>query len=465
MNVELNIEGNGGPVDIAPLISSGNERALADFCISSHPAAAAEAISGLSQGDAWKVLKCAQPHVRSDILSHLGMEFQTDIVEKLPLSDIKTLLSEMSPDDRADLFKELPETLQESILPALAHAEREDIRRLTAYEEGTVGAAMTSDYATLKPGMTITEAIEHLRRVAPDRETIYVAFVVDDNRKLLGYTSLKDIIVAASSKKVSDIMHTEFVYSMVDDDQEGAARKIQKFDLLALPVLNSENALVGILTHDDAIDIITQEHTEDLEKFMAISGEHEAAVYMRTSVWGHFRNRAPWLVVLAIFGLISGLIVQSYEDLLLQFAILATFMPMLADTGGNAGSQSATLVIRALALGEIKPKNFLPVIFKELRIALMLSLLLGGVAFARVMLIGGGSALPQSHSLAKVGAAISMALSLQVLTSVMLGTSMPLVAKRLKFDPAVVASPALTTMVDITGLLIYFSIAKTMLGI
>ncbi|MBN1864539.1 MAG: magnesium transporter [Victivallales bacterium] len=465
MNIDLSTEEKISREDPHDLIRAGNHETLKAFCESGHPAGVAESISSLVPQEVWEVIRHAEKHVRSEIFSHLDEDLQIGIIETLPRNEITALVTEMPPDDRADLFKQMPEPLKESVLPALAHAEREDIRRLTAYAEGTVGAVMTSDYATLKPQMSIPEAIEHLRKVAPDRETIYVAFVLDDDRRLLGYTSLKDIIVAGSGKAIKDIMHADFIFSMVDDDQEGAARKIQKYDLLALPVLNTENVLVGIVTHDDALDIITQEHTEDLEKFMAISGEHEAAVYMRTSVLEHFRNRAPWLVVLAILGLVSGLIVQSYEDLLIQFAILATFMPMLADTGGNAGSQSATLVIRALALGEIKPKNFLPVIFKELNVALMLSILLGCVAFARVMLIGGGSTLPQSHSLARVGAAIAIALSLQVVTSIMLGTTLPLVAKRFKFDPAVVASPALTTMVDITGLLIYFSIAKALLGL
>ena len=336
---------------------------------------------------------------------------------------------------------------------------------MIAYEEGTAGSVMTSDYATLSPRLTAQQAVERLREVAPDKETIYYAYVVDDQRKLLGFVSLKDLIVARREDRVGDIMHPEVISVRVDDDREEAARTIQKFDLLALPVLNGGDALVGIITQDDALDIITQEHTEDMEKFMAIAGSHEDAVYMKTSVWQHFRNRAPWIIALALLGLVSGLIVQNFEGLLMQFTILAAFMPMLADTGGNTGSQSATLVVRALALNEVSTKDILRILSREFRVALLLALLLGTIAFGRVLFLGGGAVLPGSYSLIRLGIAISIALGLQVVTSTLIGALLPLGAAKMKWDPAVVASPALTTIVDITGLFIYFSTAKLFLGI
>jgi magnesium transporter len=371
----------------------------------------------------------------------------------------------MPHDERADLFKRLPEEKREAVLPALAQAEREDIRRLTAYSEGTAGAAMTSDYATLSQQLTVSQAIERLREVAPDKETIYYAYVVDEKRKLLGFVSLKDLIVARRESRVGDIMHRDVIFARVQDDQEDAARKIQKYDLLALPVLNGGDALMGIITHDDAIDIIIQEQTEDMEKFMAIAGSHEDAVYMKTSAWVHFKNRSPWVVALAILGLVSGFIVQSFEGLLLQFAVLAAFMPMLADTGGNTGSQSATLVVRALALKEVAPRDILRILAKEFQVAVLLALLLGIIAYGRVILFGGGSTVPENFSLSTIGLAIALALGLQVVTSTLIGALLPLAASRAKFDPAVVASPALTTIVDITGLLIYFMTAKMLLRI
>jgi magnesium transporter len=451
--------------ELRGMLAAGDTKALQDFCESGHPATIAELISPLEALEAWAVLCQAESSLRADIFGHLDIEIQAAILETLRRDEIARLMTAMPHDERADLFKSLPEDRRAAVLPALAQAEREDIRRLIAYEEGTAGSVMTSDYATLTPGLTAQQAVERLREVAPDKETIYYAYVVDDDRKLLGFVSLKDLIVARREDRVGDIMHPEVIFVRVDDDQEEAARTIQKFDLLALPVLNGGDALVGIITHDDALDIITQEHTEDMEKFMAIAGSHEDAVYMKTSVWQHFRNRSPWIIALALLGLVSGFIVQNFEGLLMQFTVLAAFMPMLADTGGNTGSQSATLVVRALALNEVSTKDILRILSREFRVALLLALLLGAIAFARVLFVGGGSTLPGHYSLTRLGIAISFALGLQVVTSTLIGVLLPLGAAKMKWDPAVVASPALTTIVDITGLLIYFSTAKLFLGI
>ncbi len=451
--------------ELREILAAGDSKTLRNFCESGHPAVIAELVSALSSEEAWTVLRHADTPLRSEIFSHLDEDLQVEIVGSLRRKEVAQLLADMSPDDRADLFKRLPENLRESVLPALAQAEREDIRRLSSYQEGTAGAVMTSDYATLSPQLTAAQAIEHLRQVAPDKETIYYAYVVDDHRKLLGFVSLKDLIVALREACVGDIIHPDVIFARVEDDQEDVARKIQKFDLLALPVINGGDALVGIVTHDDAMDIITQEQTEDMEKFMAIGGTHEDAVYMKTSVWGHFRNRYPWIIALAILGMVSGFIVQSFEGLLMQFAILAAFMPMLADTGGNTGSQSATLVVRALALKEVSTKDIFRILAREARVAVLLALLLGVIAFGRVFFFGGGSSIPDNFSLIRIAFAISLALGLQVVTSTLVGALLPLGAARMKWDPAVVASPALTTIVDITGLLIYFTTAKLLLGI
>ncbi len=451
--------------ELSEMLATENAKKIRDFCESEHPALIAELISELSCDAAWAVLRHTDITLRSEIFSHLDEQFQVDILGSLPRSEVARLLSEMSPDDRVDVFMKLPEYQKETVLPALAQAEREDIRRLSSYKDGTAGAVMTSDYATLSPELVASTAIDRLREEAPDKETIYYAYVLDDNRKLLGFVSLKDLIVARRYTPIVDIMHDKVIFARVDDDQEEVARKIQKYDLLALPVVNSEDALVGIITHDDAMDIITQEQTEDMEKFMAIVGPHEGAVYMKTSVWGHFRNRYPWVIALAVLGMVSGFIVQSFEGLLIQFTLLAAFMPMLADTGGNTGSQSASLVIRALALKEVAPKDIFRILSQEFRVSILLALLLGLIAFGRVFFFGGSSSNPEIYSLFRIAFAISIALGLQVVTSTMVGALLPLGAAKMKWDPAVVASPALTTIVDITGLLIYFTTAKLILGI
>jgi magnesium transporter len=451
--------------DLRELIEKNDEKALQSFCASLHPAAVAEFLGALSGHEIWRVLTLLEPRLKAEIFGSLDQDIQVEMAESLKRQDLAQIVTHMSADERVDLLKRLPEDKQETLMPVLAQVEREDIRRLFSYAEGTAGAVMTSDYATLSPDQTVEEALAKLRREAPDKETIYYCYVIDRDRRLIGFLSLKDLILARSGKHIEELMHRDLIYALVSDDQEEAAQKIAKYDLIALPVVNDNNVLIGIITHDDAIDIINQEHTEDMEKFMAITGSHETGTYLRTSSWGHFKNRCVWLVALAAMGLISGYIVQSFEGLLLQFAILATFMPMLADTGGNTGSQSATLVVRALALREISPGDVIKVLRKEIEVGLPMAILLAGLAFGRVVLFAGGSSKPVGYSLSSIGLAIGAALGLQVLTSTLIGALLPLAAAKLKFDPAVVASPALTTIVDITGLFIYFTTAKLLLGI
>ena len=448
--------------ELRDLLVRKDIQGLRDFCISAHPGTVAEFLGALSLDEIWFVLTILEPRLRAEIFGNLDQEIQVGLADSLKRQELAEVVTHMSGDERVDLLKRLPEDKQEALLPVLAHAEREDIRRLSSYPEGTAGAVMTSDYATLLPEQTAEEAIQKLRREAPDKETIYYSYVVDSDRRLIGFLSLKDLILARPGKHVEEFMHRDLIFAQVEEDQEEAARKISKYDLIALPVVNGNMVLMGIITYDDAIDIINQEHTEDMEKFMAISGAHETGTYLRSSWWVHFKNRYIWLVILSALGLISGYIVQKYETLLIQFVVLATFMPMLADTGGNTGSQSATLVVRALAVREISTSDVLRVLWQEFKVGLPLALLLSILAFGRVLFFSGGT---EGYSTAFLGLAIGMALGLQVLTSTLIGALLPLGAARLKFDPAVVASPALTTIVDITGLLIYFSMAKMLLGI
>ncbi len=451
--------------ELRDLIRAGDTERLKTFYAESHPAEVAEFITSLPADEVWEALRqCPLPQ-RADVFSHLDDDLQEELVTSLRRDDVVRLVSDMPPDDRADLFKRMPDDKREAILPALARAEREDIRRLSAYQEGTAGAVMTSDYATLTPDLNAGQAIESLRKEAPDKETIYYAYVVDQRRRLLGFVSLKDLILARPNANVQDIMHRDVIYARVKDDQEDAARKIQKYDLLALPVINGGDALVGIITHDDALDIFTQEHTEDMEKLMAITGSHGSGVYLRTSSWVHFKNRAYWIVGLAALGLVSGIIIHSFEATLMQMMILALYMPMVADTGGNTGSQSATVVVRALALQEVTPRDVFKVLFKEFKISILLAVILGALSWAKVMFLSHGSVTPTGFSLSQIGLAIAVALGVQVVTATLTGAILPLAAAKMNLDPAVVASPALTTIVDITGLLIYFTTARMILGI
>lgn len=451
--------------ELREAVKSGEAGELREFLVGTHPRAVADFLAGLEPNEIAAVLRVAPAATQAEVFSHFNINRQLALVGILPRDELGRLLSDMPPDDRADLLRQVPEDRREAILPAMAQAEREDVRRLMSYPEGTAGAMMTSEYATLSPDETVASALDRLRREAPDKETIYYSYVIDGQRHLLGSVSLKDLILARPEARVSDVMRTDAISARVGDDQEQAARTINKYDLIALPVVDAGNALVGIITHDDASDVMIQEQTEDVEKLMGISGQHESYAYMKTSPLGHFRNRVGWILGLAALGLVSGFIVHHFEALLAQIALLATFMPMLADTGGNTGSQSATLVIRALALGEIVPRDALRVLLREFVTSVLLAVVLGLFAVGRVLLFGSGQVLPPGVTPLRLGIVIACALGLQVITSTLIGALLPLGASRLRLDPAVVASPALTTIVDITGLLIFFTTAKMMLGL
>lgn len=451
--------------ELKEIIEKQNWAQFVEICQEIHPAEIAELISSLEPNEVWILIEKVDLETRSEIFSQLDLDLQTEIAEIINRKQLVELLTEMPSDDRVDLFKKFPEEKQELILPALAQAEREDIRRLASYPEGSAGSVMTSEYVSIPENIKVSEALRRLRLEAPKKETIYYSYVINDIRQLIGFVSLSDLILANPDSLIKDIMHDEVVFAEVDEDQEKAARKIQKYDLIAIPVVNGNHTLVGIITHDDAIDIITQEQTEDLEKIMAIGGTHEAGVYLKTPALTHFKNRAVWIISLAALGLVSGVIIHSFEATLSTMMILALYMPMVADTGGNTGSQSATVIVRALALGEVSFSDTLKVLWKEFRISTLLSIALGLLSWGKVMFLSQGSEIPLGFNLGTIGFAIAIALSLQVITATMIGALLPLIASKLKFDPAVVASPALTTVVDITGLLIYFSVAKLILGI
>jgi len=451
--------------ELEELLEKKDYPSIKEFCEEEHPEIVAEMLGSLEIPQIWQVLTLLSIDRRANIFSRLDEDIQEELADFISRKDLALIISEMPADDRVDLLRRFPEEKREPILSAIAHAEREDIRRLFGYKEGTAGAVMTSEYVTLKPNQTVSEAIAAIRRDALNKETVYYAYIIDDQRKLIGFVSLRDLILSEGKTLIQDLMHEEVISVKADEDQEVAARTIQKYDLIALPVVDEHGVLVGIITHDDAVDIITQEQTEDMEKLMAIAGSHEAAGYMKTSTWEHFKRRVIWVVALAALGLVSGSIIHSFEDTLMKLMILALYMPMVADTGGNTGSQTATVVVRALALREISPKDFFKILFKEIRIALLLGLILGFLSFGKVLFLSEGTYIPPGFTLERIGLAIAVALGLQVVSSAIVGASLPLLAAFLKADPAVVASPALTTVVDVTGLLIYFTSAKYILGL
>lgn len=451
--------------ELRELLAEGDAGKMREFSESSHPASIADFLNGLTTDEIGAFLPYAESHTRASIFGYLDIEHQLSLASTMGRSELAAIVSDMSHDERVDFIKKLPEPDIQTLMPAIAQAEREDIRKLSSYPEETAGAVMTSDYAALSPDLTVGAAIEKLRLEAPDRETIYYAYILDNQRRLEGFVSLKDLILARPNQKVKDVMHADVISVTADDDQEEVVRKIEKYDLLAIPVVNGGGALVGIVTHDDALDIMREEQTEDMERFMGLTGAVQEEDYLSVPWLVHFRRRAIWIVALAALSFVSGFIFESFADTLGTLLILAFFMPMLVATGGNTGSQAATVVIRALALQQIGASDILHVLWKELRISIMLSLILVVVALSRIFLFPHSAQSAGGFSLLQIASVVSLALGIQVISSTLIGAMLPLIASKLKLDPAVVASPALTTTVDITGLLIYFGMAKLLLGV
>ncbi|MFY7993326.1 MAG: magnesium transporter [Bacteriovoracaceae bacterium] len=410
-------------------------------------------------------LKQLDPADQGRIFSDFSLDRQIDLFHSLDRRTFAQIFGQMYSDIRADLYQELAKEEQIELLPYLDKAVREDVIILSAYPPETAGGIMTTNFATIFADMTISQALAKIRIDAPTKDMIYYIYVVDHSMVMKGLVTLKDLVMNIPDMRVDELLNEFFVYAEVNEDRESVAQKIEKYDLAAIPVLNSLNQLVGVVTHEEAIDVIREEHTEDLEKFMGIMPSENDDEYMNTSSFHHFKKRVVWLVSLAAIGIISGMIINEYQGVLEHFIILAMYMPMMAATGGNTGSQAATVVIRALSLGEVTDDEWLKILFKEMKISFMLSVCVAALTFFKIAYLSFNSHLPAGFTLPYIGLTISVAIAIQVITSALLGAGLPLIVRRLGGDPAVVASPAITTIVDITGLLIYFTVASATLGI
>ncbi|MCS6984030.1 MAG: magnesium transporter [Leptospiraceae bacterium] len=397
------------------------------------------------------------------VAEHFSTEMLYEIYQAMDKKRFAQILSHASSDVRADFYRSLSREEQLELLPFFSRKIRDDIVHLSTYEPESAGGIMITDFATIEEDMRVSDALKKIKEDNPSNKMIYYVYVVDEDMKMIGFVTIKDLILADPKDKIADLVKREFVYANVDEDRESVARKIEKYNLLAIPVLNHRGQIAGIITHDDAMDVIRAEHTEDLEKFMGIVPADKEFDYLNTPSWRHFLKRVVWVTSLAAIGIISGLIIHRFERALEKLIILAIYMPMVADTGGNTGSQAATVVVRALALGQISVKQWMKVIYKEAKIAFLLALVLGVLSFAKVVFLSWEAEVPQEYSLYNIATAIALALSLQVISATIIGASLPLIVKKLGGDPAVAASPAITTIVDITGMLIYFGTAVLLL--
>jgi magnesium transporter len=432
-------------------IRAGDAVALRAAVDGEHPADIAGALEEFAAHHVWAVLDLLPLKEQADVFGYFGRDFQVDMAHQAPRARLARIVSEMNSDERADLFKELSDEQQDALLPALAQAEREDIRRLAAYEEDTAGAIMSSDYAVLTASLSAAQAIEKLRHEAPDKETIYRAYVTDPERRLLGAVRLRDLILASPKMLVRDLMEEAPVSVHVDEDQEEVARKISRYDVLALPVVDADGRLVGIVTHDDAMDVIQEEATEDFHKVGSV-GDLDSSV-RDASIGLLYRKRIAWLVLLVFGNLVSGAGIHYYEDTIASVVALVFFLPLLIGSSGNAGSQAATLMVRALATGDVMLKDWGRMLGREVLIAALLGLTMA-LAVSGIGWYRGGPG---------VALAVALTMVLVVLVGSLIGMSLPFILSRFKLDPATASAPLVTTLADASGVFIYFGVATAIL--
>ncbi|MGB9977099.1 magnesium transporter [Thermovenabulum sp.] len=391
----------------------------------------------------------------ADVFSYLSDKIRAAFSKMIEEDELKSLIEDLFFDDKIDFLEEMPANVVKKILQGTPESERRLINQFLQYPEHSAGSIMTIEFVDLKADMTVEEALSHIRYTAPKKETIYTCYVIDKQRHLLGTVSLKDLVVSETNRKIEDLMDKHIIAVKTDDDREYVASLFKKYDLLSMPVVDRENRLVGIITIDDVVDVLEQENTEDIQRMGGIRPSEES--YFNQSPFTMAKNRLLWLIALMVSATFTGRIIQWYEELLQTMVILAAFIPMLMDTGGNAGSQSSTMVIRGLALGEIKSRDALKVMWKELVVSIIVGISLAGLNFIRLIAIE-----KVNYSIAFV---VSTTLIVVVVLAKVVGGLLPLLAKMVKIDPAIMASPLITTIVDAMALISYFKIARVFLKI
>ena len=443
-------------IEILDLYKGKKPKALIQKLSNMNAADVAEILDELEVTDATVIFRLLPKDQAVDVFTYFDSEQQQDIIATSTDADVEYILKEIFFDDKIDMLEEMPANIVDKILEKSSPSERKLINQFLNYPEDSAGSIMTIEYCSVKKTLTVKEAMARLKKVGLQRETIYTIYVIDDNRKLEGIVSLRDLVIADDDTVIGDIMNTDVVYVNVYEDQEVVAGVIQKYDFVAVPVVDNEERIVGIITVDDVIDIIEQEATEDFQKMAALSPSEEE--YLDTPAFILAKHRIAWLLFLMISATLTGSILQRFEDYIAAIPALLIFIPMLMDTGGNAGSQSATLVIRGLAVGEIEPKDAFKVLWKEFQVSIMVGIVLAAVNFVRIRLLH-----PEQDP--KIAITVSISVMFTVMLAKLVGGLLPIGAKKVKLDPAIMASPLITTIVDAASLLVYFAVAKLMLGI
>ena len=402
-----------------------------------------------------RIFRLLPKTIAADVFADLDLDNQQNIITSLSMKEAGTILDNLFADDAVDLIEEMPANIVTKLLKNTTKETRADINFLLKYPVNSAGSIMNTAYIDLKENITVNQAIEKIRKEKEDTETLNICFVLDKERKLKGAIFLKDLLFNKPETLIKDIMETKVLYVNTYDDQEEVANSFSKYDVNTMPVVDSENRMVGIITIDDIVDIMEQEATEDIEKMAAISPTDKP--YMKTSVFETWKKRIPWLLLLMISATFTGKIIQTYEEALASYVILTSFIPMFMDTGGNAGGQASVTIIRGISLKEIEFKDILKIMWKEFRVAILTGITLAAANFIKLLVID-----KVNMSIASV---VCLTLIITIIFAKIVGCTLPLLAKKVGFDPAVMASPFITTIVDALSLITYFQIATILLGL
>ena len=436
---------------------------LRDILVTMNPIDVAGLFDDLEEKQIPVMFRLLPKEQAAETFVEMEPDAQQLLIQGFSDNELREVLDELYVDDAADLVEEMPANVVRRILSQADPEMRRSINQILRYPENSAGALMTMEYVSLRPEMTVEEAILRIRRQGVDKETIYTCYVLEKDRTLLGIVTVKDLLLAESDDtEIREIM-TEAVISVnTQDDQEEVAKMFSKYNFLALPVVDTENRMVGIVTFDDAMDVMEEEATEDMEIMAAMTPSEKS--YLKSTPFDLYKHRIPWLMLLMVSATFTGMIISSFESALALLPALTAFIPMLMDTGGNCGSQSSVTVIRSLSLDELEFSDLLTVMWKEVRTALLCGATLAVLCFAKVLLVDRLLMGNASISLS-VDLVICLALGVTVVIAKIVGCTLPLLAKKLGFDPAVMASPFITTIVDALSLLVYFLFAKTILGL
>ncbi len=421
----------------------------------------AEFLSEIGDNRMPMVFRLLSKETAADVFANFDSPEQEQIINSITDSELSAIIEELYVDDAVDMMEELPANVVKRVMRTATPETRRLINQYLNYPENSAGSIMTAEFVDLKKYMNVRESIARIRRIGEDKETIYTCFVTSADRKLEGVLSVKDLLLSDDETVIEDIMDTNVVFCMTHDDQEEAAEKISDYDLMALPVVDKEGRLVGIVTVDDVIDVMEAEATEDFEIMAAMTPSDKP--YSRTSTWDMWKRRVPWLMFLMLSATFTSMIINSFEDALAVQAVLIGFIPMLMGTGGNSGAQASTAVIRSISLGDTEPEDVGRVIWKEFRVAILCGVTLAAVNFVKMLLVD-RMLLNNDGVTLTVAAVVSLAIVLIVIFAKVVGSVLPIVAEKLGVDPAVMANPLISTITDAVSLLIYFEIAKLMIS-